>query len=607
MTPNVEATLTKNLPVYMVPSVLFTVQALPTTPTGKTDRRRLREMAAQFSTEQLAEAQTAGLPKRQPTCEAEHLMQSLWARILNLQADIIGLDDSFLRLGGDSISAMRLVNEARKDGFHLSVADVFHRDTLSEMVARQHPGRGAMTHPASESSEVMLIDDAKKEKLLQQIDALDLDMRSEDVADILPVTRMQERYFDKSTYMPSCAGHNDRTLCGRYANYFYLDLSASTDVSRLEAACAQGLTRFPILRACFLRLQGKLWQVVLHKLKRPLRVQELDNDRTSLDEAFHSFCIADAHQGSEVEPPVALVLLKHKLHDMRLVIRISHAQYDGICFPIVVEALVKGWDPATPAPPDFSAFLLDAERRRPQSIAYWKEVLRGSLPTGLLKQIAPYADSTEKRQQLEAIHLEACVTIPSRLPNKISTATLASAAWALLLSRLSGQDEVVFGRTVAGRNTAIQDIDRVVGCCINFIPVRVSLSSFQTAAQLLQGVQDQFLAVGDADSLSYQEILENCTGWPAGSKFESTIVHQNFNEDLEIELGGATSRVQFFDNPHTMPQWIYLITRTKGDQLHLELFSNTHITSQETAHAMMDDYSHIITSFNGSVDNLPLT
>ncbi|KAK1912718.1 hypothetical protein P3342_004654 [Pyrenophora teres f. teres] len=131
-----EEELAKRLPKHMVPTVFFALLHFPMTTSGKTDRKRLREIGASFTAQQLAETQTSSQgPKRQPSTEAEQTMQQLWARVLGIDADIIGLDDSFFRLGGDSIAAMKLVGSARRTGLPLSVADIFRYPKLAEITS----------------------------------------------------------------------------------------------------------------------------------------------------------------------------------------------------------------------------------------------------------------------------------------------------------------------------------------------------------------------------------------------------------------------------------------------------------------------------------------
>ncbi|KAK4909379.1 putative NRPS-like protein biosynthetic cluster [Elasticomyces elasticus] len=113
------------LPRYMVPSAYVPVDSKPTTTAGKTDRKRLREIATTMTTADLAGWRAATGAKRSPNTDVEQQLAALWADVLQVDVDTIGLDDSFFRLGGDSIGAMKLVSVAREHGRRLTVADIF--------------------------------------------------------------------------------------------------------------------------------------------------------------------------------------------------------------------------------------------------------------------------------------------------------------------------------------------------------------------------------------------------------------------------------------------------------------------------------------------------
>ncbi|KHN97569.1 Amino acid adenylation [Metarhizium album ARSEF 1941] len=592
MTADVERRLAKHLPAYMVPSLLFSLPQLPMTTTGNIDRKQLREIAARFTVMQLENVRTARCElKRQPRSEVEKVMRDIWARVLNVSVDVIGLDDNFFRLGGDSILSMRLVSEARDSHINMTVADVFHRETLAELVNGRHVNGTASSR---EPGQVVLVDADTKETLLTEIDSLGLNIHREDIVDILPATCVQERCFVEGIYPVMCVKQDKTgggTTCGRFANYVYVDLHANPDVSALHKACTRTLDKFPILRACFMRLQGRFWQVVLHQIQHPLRVQDVSED---LDVALANFCLEDAHKASAAEPPVALVLLRHKNHGGRLIIRMSHAQYDGVCLPTIIESFINA-DITTPPPPSFSALLSHASSRRSKSIEYWTKLLQGSRPGTLRKRVFPQRDVLAP--QPAAIYIRAETNLPP-LPGNTTPATLASAAWALLLSRMTGQHDVVYGHLVAGRNSAIAGIDKAVGCCLNFIPVRVGFQSTPAPAELLSFVQEQFLAVGEADSLGYRDIIKECTDWPPGSAFESTIQHQNIDENPQVQSAAGTSQVRFFENPHLVPTSIHMVSQTRGRRLCFELNSNTHIMGTATAQAMVDGLVSIVDEFN---------
>ncbi|KAK1916443.1 hypothetical protein P3342_004262 [Pyrenophora teres f. teres] len=111
----------------MVPQTLTILDAMPVNQNDKVDRKALEQ--------RIDIRDSSEYVKRWPSTPAERTMQQLWASVLAIDADSIGLDDSFFRLGGDSIAAMKLVGEARRAGMHLTVADLFRNPRLDQLAA----------------------------------------------------------------------------------------------------------------------------------------------------------------------------------------------------------------------------------------------------------------------------------------------------------------------------------------------------------------------------------------------------------------------------------------------------------------------------------------
>jgi acyl-CoA synthetase (AMP-forming)/AMP-acid ligase II/aryl carrier-like protein len=120
LTRDLEEKLAEQLPAYMVPTAYIPIEKMPMTATGKTDRRRLREIGGLMTLEQLAELNPSRSKRREPSTKMERQLQELWASVLSIDTSSIGADDSFLRIGGDSIGAMRLVGAARAQGLSLT-------------------------------------------------------------------------------------------------------------------------------------------------------------------------------------------------------------------------------------------------------------------------------------------------------------------------------------------------------------------------------------------------------------------------------------------------------------------------------------------------------
>ena len=149
ITADIEEKLAEHLPIYMVPTVFFSMRELPMTATGKTDRKRLREIGGSFSVQKLAEMRTEGRGiKRQPTTEVERQIQRIWAQVLNIDPATIGLDDSFFQLGGDSITAMQVSSAARSLSIHIRAGDILRKKTISSLardLGVTRPVRGSST------------------------------------------------------------------------------------------------------------------------------------------------------------------------------------------------------------------------------------------------------------------------------------------------------------------------------------------------------------------------------------------------------------------------------------------------------------------------------
>jgi non-ribosomal peptide synthetase component F len=86
-------------------------------------------------------------------------------------------------------------------------------------------------------------------------------------------------------------------------------------------------------------------------------------------------------------------------------------------------------------------------------------------------------------------------------------ASLVSSAWAVVLSRISGEDDVVYGHVVAGCNSDIPGIMEIVGPCVNIIPVRTRVSLNTTLTKLLCSVQEQHALVGQLDLMGLDDII----------------------------------------------------------------------------------------------------
>lgn len=530
---DVGAELAKHLPAYMIPALLLDMPELPLTLTGKTNRKILREIGAAFFVKRMAPQTTAQARKKSPCTDSAQELRHLWARVLNVDSDRIGIDDNFFQLGGDSIAAMKLVGEARRLGFELTVADIFQQPVLGELSSHK---RVDLEQLHEETLTKSVLEPSLKAASLLATDSSNIALRVKDIANILPLTNTQESFIME--------GSNENR---QFVDYYHLDLGLNIDVAKFKESCRQLLAAFPILRASFLPSDGEHWMVIPKHLDMPFSIVDEDSD---LQVALTDFCLHDIATFERNRPIIAFVLLRNKTQGIRLVVRLSHAQYDGISIKVIFEALIGAYHgQKIPELPSFATYIAYIFRQRPRSRSYWHKLLRGSKYTDVGAFLLPKTipDSIP-------VHFRIENEIPfPKVPTGITIASFMSAVWAVFLSHILKENEIVYGRLVNGRNSAIPGIEEVVGSCINIVPVRVDLSSYKSTTELVLSVQEQFILLGEADSLGFKGVVENCTDWPAGSKIYSCTQHQNIDEDLAFNIGGFTGRLRRFENPRRLP------------------------------------------------------
>ncbi|OAQ84905.1 HC-toxin synthetase [Purpureocillium lilacinum] len=135
LTAGLNDRLARTLPPFMVPSLYVPLKAIPRVSSGKVDRRQLRAIGNSLTAKDVAMLGRADGERRPPETDAERTMQQLWIEILKVDPETVSADDSFFRIGGDSIGAMRLVSLARQRGVSLQVRDIFKNPILRDLAA----------------------------------------------------------------------------------------------------------------------------------------------------------------------------------------------------------------------------------------------------------------------------------------------------------------------------------------------------------------------------------------------------------------------------------------------------------------------------------------
>lgn len=125
--------ISNQLPAFMIPSIWLVVQYVPLLKSGKLDRKVVFSEVQDMSEETYAQWVRGEQKEEKPATDLEARLRSIWADVLNLRATQIGLKQSFLNLGGDSISAMMVQSRCKKNKIGITVQDILRTRSLSHL------------------------------------------------------------------------------------------------------------------------------------------------------------------------------------------------------------------------------------------------------------------------------------------------------------------------------------------------------------------------------------------------------------------------------------------------------------------------------------------
>lgn len=486
--------LTNFLPPAMVPTVYFALSSLPVTISGKTDRKRLRELGSSFSVEELLylDQSTASRSTATIGTDDEGLLRDLWAQVLGVRKDLIDCDNDFFRLGGNSISAMELVAEARKLGRHWKVSQIFNNPRLADQALAL--GHSPATLPTGNSvSQYALLPDNIKVSSVLATCKREYKLHVDDIEDVYPCTPVQEHLLSLTAQRP-------------HALTLQLVLRISHEVT-LDAVCMaveKTVSSTPILRTRLIRLQSKA----------ALQVVMKDRTRWQRAVSLQEYLQKDSNKSMDFGSPLARYALISDQIGNYLVLTLHHALWDRWSLPIMLESLGCAYDGKLMAErPGYNTFIehaMSADKEASQR--YWRSYLAHArwkpfpkVPSGIT---TPRATETLKHS---------CSRPPMDLAG-VTLSALLRAAWAIVLGRCTGSDDVLFGTTVFGRHYPLPGIEKIIGPTIATVPIRVRTPSDLTVHEFLNSIQKDALEMSPHEQEWLRDI--SCLNASEQSAFE---------------------------------------------------------------------------------------
>ena len=462
------------LPDYMVPSAFVSLPALPLTPNGKLDRRALPAPERQKES------------YRAPRTPEEEMLCGIFADVLSL--DRVGVDDNFFALGGHSLTATRLVSQIRATlEIDVPLKLLFEAPSVVQLAPHL---RGA------HKPRIPLVRQDRPERI--------------------PLSNSQQRLWFIDQLEGSSAQYNLPEA---------LRLRGELDVPALRQSIQAIVQRHETLRTHFAYADGTPFQIIAPELKVELPIEDL----STLPESEQQTRVLAA-LNQEFERPFDLSrgplfrmrLFKLGERDYIFLRTLHHIISDGWSqavfnneFMQLYEAFHKGEaNPLQPLAVQYADYAIWqrrwlTEEKVANDLQYWKKQL-----AGIPEQLELPKD--RPRQARRTYGADVCsITVPAEIlaglkrVGHVYDATLYMAllsAFALLLQRYSGQDDIVVGSPIANRQDS--QLEQLIGFFVNSLIMRVRVNAGQSFPELLAAVRGTALEAYQHQDLPFERLVE---------------------------------------------------------------------------------------------------
>ncbi|MCP5046251.1 MAG: amino acid adenylation domain-containing protein, partial [bacterium] len=508
--------LSDSLPDFMVPGHIIQLEKIPLTPNGKVDREALPKPGA--------ESESRG--PAVPVNKVQEQLAALWAGILGLEVRTIGIDDDFFQSGGHSLKATTLVSQIHKTfDVKISLSGIFETPTIRELA--------------------QWIDKEKK-TLYQSI-------RPVEEREYYPQSSAQKRLFLVDRLGDTGTSYNIP---------YVLEVEGAFDIQQCEQAFRSLIRRHESLRTTFALIDHQ-------------PVQRIHDEVDFGIEYFSGHMLHDEHGQKRTKTGMikgfvrpfdlssgrtlfraGVVKIEESSH--LLMVDMHHIISDGTSVSVMVKDFTALYGGETlPASriryKDFSQwqnYKTTKESIKRQE-AYWRGEFRDEIP--LLTLPVDYPRPTDQRFEGNRVRFDVDPDVAESVKKYALTEgttlyMVLLSLYTVLLSKLSGQEDIVAGTPVAGREHA--DLGSIMGMFVNTLPLRNYPRGDLTFPVFLGQVTKRTLEAFANQDYPYEElvgILPVSRDTGRNPLFDVMFALQN-QETSNLELPGLTLTPYDFEN-----------------------------------------------------------
>ncbi|MBX9848018.1 MAG: non-ribosomal peptide synthetase, partial [Rhodocyclaceae bacterium] len=462
-----------------------------------------------------------------------------WQDILHIER--VGRHDNFFDLGGHSLLVIQMIERLRQLGLQTDIRSIFNATTLAALSISLNgkttcefivlpnlipPTCGAIT---PEMLTLVELDQDQIDRIVQTVPG-----GASNVQDIYPLAPLQEGIL----FHHLLSEQGDA-----YILPVLLALETRAQLDKFLSALQAVIDRHDILRSAVIwKDLPKPMQVVYRHAELPVQVIELDSAQDPIEQLKAriepQYLRMDLQQA-----PLVRIQIAADAHTAQwfMVLQLHHLVSDHVSLEIVVSevlAHLAGHADRLPAPIAYRGFVAQALARAEHhdAEAFFRarltDIDEPTLPFGLLDVHGDGSQIEEAQQAVDAALAQRVRSSARHL--SVSAAALFHVAWALVVARSSGRDDVVFGSVLSGRLQGTEGADRVVGMFINTLPLRLQLKGAKVR-QIVQDTQRELVEL-----LAYEQtslaLAQRCSAVPASMPLFSAML--NYRHSAPMETGG---------------------------------------------------------------------
>ncbi|OHF03962.1 peptide synthetase [Colletotrichum orchidophilum] len=581
----IASALKRELPQYMIPETWLIVKSLPVQLSLKLDRQRLMNWVGQIDQQTVLDSldlhRIDGLD-HQCCSPTEETLRGIWAEVLGLESHRIALEQSFFRLGGDSIFAIQVMRLCKAASLNVTTQDVLANptirllaQTISKRMAKHEMGQA---HPESLSNSA---------SLPQSI------LNPDNVAALVPCSPFQKRMYQAFLGKPQSP-----YLFNSLVELNDIKGSSSVDTSALQRAWQQTVSRHATLRTAFIQelASGNVFQKILKNHKADISVSNVKSEDEAKSKSRLHLNFVRSKLFNDDSPPVSvrLFVTAHRQTFVHFVM--GHVLIDHVSLAHLFSDFITFYRGQNPGEAPLSGFHdyidhINTCRRLQASNQYWVDKLQNLPPCMVPVESITGTDTGSDPHVIESINFSIDITAKLKqflCEAGVTLSNLLQFTWAMLLHVCTGHSIICFGHLVSDRDIDLPHAHEIVGPMLSMMVACASLSEATPILHALQDFQDESIR-----SLSHKTFelieVERQLGCEGTGLFNTLVNYRKIKYSNDLDIGFRSIWKQ---DPHE--QLLVLAFNEGPSRLDATLTYYESLFSQTTMENLVETYRRLL-------------